>query len=419
MNDSETQTRIHVAIAGPRMHYSVPRVLQQAGLLGKFFTGNYIGNKPWLLTVVAALARVAPRSFASGLLGLQAENVPPEAVTSFEWFGIRSRLRQRKHWNTPEIVKVFADTARSFNELVIRAGLNDAKAVYGLSGASLEIFQQAKHDGLRCILEQIAPPQRIETALVRGESERWPGWQLRSYAARAADPLAEREEKEWMFADCIIGASEFTLNGVAECGVSETKCRLVPYGIDIGQYQPKLHRVPERGPKTINVLFVGEVGLRKGVPYLLEALRKLDSNLVRARLAGPVALESNMLDRYGRVAKFLGPVPRTKVAQLYQWADVLVFPTVSDGFGLVQIEALASGIPVIASRNCGSVVSDGVNGYIIPVRDSDVIAMAVDRYMSEPGLLAAHKEKAVQLSKQFGLDRYGQKLVSAIREVLG
>jgi glycosyltransferase involved in cell wall biosynthesis len=149
----------------------------------------------------------------------------------------------------------------------------------------------------------------------------------------------------------------------------------------------------------------------------LEALRKIGSKGVEARFAGEVVLDKKKLQRYKDESEFLGAVPRAEMGKLYQWADVLVLPSISEGFAIVQIEALASGIAVIATPNCGHIVRNGIDGQIVPIRDSDAVAEVLERYISEPDYLQQQKQAAWQGRERLGLAAYREKVVSIIREL--
>jgi glycosyltransferase involved in cell wall biosynthesis len=92
--------------------------------------------------------------------------------------------------------------------------------------------------------------------------------------------------------------------------------------------------------------------------------------------------------------RFLGPVDKATVERLYRASDVFLFPTLSDGFGLTQLEALGHGLPVIASANCGRVVEDRVNGLVLPEVSPETIAQAIMDLIRERDLLAKLKANA-------------------------
>jgi glycosyltransferase involved in cell wall biosynthesis len=114
----------------------------------------------------------------------------------------------------------------------------------------------------------------------------------------------------------------------------------------------------------VNVLFLGQINLRKGGGRLLDAMRLLRDEPVELTLVGPAEIDPSAWADLPKV-RWMGPVPRSEVARFYQEADVFILPTLSDGYALTQLEALSQGLPVIASRCCGGAVEHGRNGWVL------------------------------------------------------
>jgi glycosyltransferase involved in cell wall biosynthesis len=109
---------------------------------------------------------------------------------------------------------------------------------------------------------------------------------------------------------------------------------------------------------------------------------------------------------------FHGRATRDEICRWYRSAHLFVLPTLSDGFAITQIEAMANGLPVIATPNCGSVVSDGVDGFLVPSRDPESLARVIRRYLENPECLESHHRAALRKSKQFSLQRVGTALLA-------
>ena len=129
----------------------------------------------------------------------------------------------------------------------------------------------------------------------------------------------------------------------------------------------------------MRVLFLGQVCLRKGVHKLFDAIRILQKEPIEFWFVGPVQIEVPADLRADPRVKWLDVMPRDAVAEYYRNADVFIFPTLSDGFGLTQLEAQSWKLPVIASRYCGSVVQDEINGLLLDEVSGSAIA---DAFMS-------------------------------------
>ena len=163
---------------------------------------------------------------------------------------------------------------------------------------------------------------------------------------------------------------------------------------------------------ALNVLFCGAVTVRKGVPYLLEAARRLASHQFRFRLVGPVSLPDAIRRDFSRRCDLAGPVPRPSMPGHYRWADVLVLPSICEGSATVCYEALAAGLPVITTPNAGSVVRDGIEGYIVPIRDGAAMAQKLDLLASAPRLRAELAANAAARSLHYTVSHYAARLLS-------
>jgi glycosyltransferase involved in cell wall biosynthesis len=146
--------------------------------------------------------------------------------------------------------------------------------------------------------------------------------------------------------------------------------------------------------QRLKALFLGSVILRKGVGQLFDALRMLKSEPVDFIFAGPIGVR--IPDDIAKMpnVRFLGAVDKATATRLYRESDAFLFPTLSDGFGLTQLEALGHGLPVIASKNCGHVVEDRVNGLVLREVTPEAIAEALMEVARDRELLAELKSNA-------------------------
>jgi hypothetical protein len=187
--------RFIVAQLGARMHYAVPRIFHDAGVLERLYTDSYLGNKPWLERALGVMPAFLRSGGAGRLLGRKDVGIPPAKVTSFDAFGLQYARARRRANGPVELVRVYADFARRFCERIV-AHRPDADTVWGFDGAALELFRWAKVRGMLCVLEQTSAPKRLARDLIAEELERWPGWEPGLQLRSGSDPLAEREEEE-------------------------------------------------------------------------------------------------------------------------------------------------------------------------------------------------------------------------------
>ena len=284
-------------------------------------------------------------------------------------------------------------------EVYRRRGLGADATALGYTCANLEQFRLARQVGARTIHVQVDPG---------------PAWYATRAAAYAANPGAgpaptipstgflDRLREEMALADRLIVHSAHSLRSLAAAGFDTSRGLVVPPAfMPTGPGRPR-HLLPGR---PLRVLFVGYVNLAKGFHVLAEACRTLGAD-VALTVVGGRQLPPAYLRQIAPDAEFTGHVAQAEVARRMAAADVLVFPTLSDGFGLVQLEAMAQGLPVIATDACGEVVRDGVDGFVFPAGDAEALVARLRRLRREPDLYAAMSRAALIRATEFSPDRH-------------
>lgn len=403
--------RIIIAQIGARRHYAIPAILERAGLLERFYTD--LCANVGLLGLAGRMVptKVQPKGLKR-MLGRRVEGVPAAKIRCFPLFALQ-RIRQRTKVATPgDRLRSWVTANRQFCELVLRRGLGDADTVYAFNGAALEWFQYAKSHGLRTILEQTSAPVELEQRMLAEERQQWPGWESEGAAPNDWQPMADRERGEWELADRIICGSDYVYHAIAEQGGPVERCRVVPYAA-ADRFFADAPRTAPRHP--LRVLFVGTVCLGKGVPYLMQAAEQLRSEEVHCRVVGPVNVSDDAVGQLRACLELTGPVPRSEMARQYQWADVLVLPSISEGSANVCYEALAAGLPVITTPHAGSVLRDGQEGFLVPIRCAESIADRIMRLAGDVSLYQQMSEQARTRAAEFTWERYADRLVNVLR----
>jgi glycosyltransferase involved in cell wall biosynthesis len=163
----------------------------------------------------------------------------------------------------------------------------------------------------------------------------------------------------------------------------------------------------------LRVLTVGGVGLRKGSPYVLAAARAL-AGLATFRMVGAIEALPQAVAKLSEAVELTGPIPRSDMRAHFAWADVFLLPSLCEGSATVVYEALAASLPVICTQNTGSVVRNGVEGEIVPIRDSEMIADALAGLARDPERRRDMAEQAARRAKSFDLAAYGRRLMDAL-----
>lgn len=397
-------TSVIVSQLGSRMHYAVPRVLDQSGTLNRFFT-DIIAHRglPRLTRIVPPVLRPAA---LRRLAGRSPSGISDEKITTFQRFGFSYALRRLKDHDGSRATEISLWAAEQFSRLVIQHGFENATTFYGISGECLEQIEYAKSKGLKTIVEQINAPRVYLEKLMAEESDRFPEWASQKRSDPFIEAYSGREKDEWRTADLIICGSEFVRAKLLEFGIDARRCAVVPYGVDTRQFS--VTRRPHLREK-LRVLSVGAVGLRKGSQYIFEAAGKL-SKIAEFRLVGPCLSPPKIVRSISSRLEVVGAIPRAEILSQYAWADVFLLPSICEGSATVIYEALAAGLPVICTSHAGSVVQHELEGLIIPIRSSDAIVDSIERLSNNRNLLEYMATNAKQRALKYNLEEYGRQL---------
>lgn len=408
--------QVLVTQIGARRHYAVPAALQQAGMLAGLYTDVSMAA-PWLRALGTVLKPDMRLPGWKSLQGRTHPGVTDDKVTclwSSPWAMWKSRQRS-KHLG--QYARWVAQN-EAFGHDVVRRGFGKADAVYAFNGAAVEIFEGAKAKGLKCILDMTIAPLEVVEQLLTEERQRFPNLELVEHTSDSPDELISRERREWSLADLILCGSEYVAETLAEVGVDRSKCRVARWGYS----GPTVPRAPTANNSQIRILIAGTVELRKGIPYVLQAAKLLDDPRFHFRFVGPNRLNMSVIkERFltppSRCQiEFPGPVPRSEMSREYQNADVLLHASLAEGSANVCYEAMAHGLPVVATPNAGSTTKDGITGFLIPVRDPEAIAQAISRLAVSEEFRHSMGEAARQVASGLTLQEYQLQLAQTVRE---
>jgi glycosyltransferase involved in cell wall biosynthesis len=201
-----------------------------------------------------------------------------------------------------------------------------------------------------------------------------------------------RLRAERQLADTILVPSPFVEQSLIKHGVPPHRIVTIPFGVVERQFAP---RTEQRDPATFRGVFVGPIGLRKGVRYLLEAWRRLAIPNGELLLVGWLEERGReILDEYEGLYRWIPGVPKYELQRWYAESDVFLFPTLAEGSALVSYEAMAAALPIVTTSNCGSVARDGLDGFIVPPRDVDGLCAAISALHEDPVRRRAMGESA-------------------------
>jgi glycosyltransferase involved in cell wall biosynthesis len=381
---------------GAREHYAVPRALLAAGMPCQLVTDAWVQNRSPLGRVKRSLRDRYHRDIAE---------IP---VNAWNWgsivFELRARLTglrgwalilARNRWFQRQVVK----RLRDYQTTDHGPPTNDrghlcskllppcsSPVLFAYSYAALEPFRFAKKHGWRTVLGQVDPGPSEERIVARLYEEN----PLQHGQWRPAPPgyWADWRE-ECRLADHIVVNSTWSQQCLIEEGAPAEKLRVIPLAYEakgpqrsgVRDQKSDTKGYPERftPERPLRALFLGQINLRKGVGPLMDAARLLRDEPVEFWMVGPIQIEVPADLRDNPKFRWTGPVPRSAAVKYYRDADVFLFPTFSDGFGLTQLEAQARQLPIVATKFCGEVVRHGVNGVIL----AEVSAHAISSVLIE------------------------------------
>lgn len=396
-----------VAQLGARRHYAIPSMLHEAGMLETLYT-DICAVKGWPL-ILNALPKAWRPDGVKRLLGRIPYGVPSAKIRAFTQFGWKYQ-RLRSNAATPsEVTLAHIWAGKHFFDLILRAGLGEASGVYTFNGAGLELLTEARNRGLKTVMDQTMAPFEIEQQLLVNEHQKFPGWETPKGMDKYMPDYIERERAEWEQSDLILCGSEFVRDGIAACGGPTERCRVVPFGVN--NRFSAIERVAHEGP--LRVLTIGGLGLRKGSPYVLAASKAMQGKAV-FRMVGGGSVSPREFKELASHVELTGALPRSEIWEQLAWADVFFLPSLCEGSAMVVYEALSAGLPVICTPNSGSVVRNGIEGYIVPACDIDTMVKSLDSLVGNPHLLHELGTNARTRAGDYGLDKYRARLLAAL-----
>ena len=286
------------------------------------------------------------------------------------------------------------------------AALPPADLFHGWPASCLRTLRAARKRDMVTVVERASSHPATQRRLLDQERERW-GVGRRTPSWNHDRSVAEIEE-----ADYVVIPSDFVRASMLEAGVPETKLVQIPFGADLERFHPET----SSGDHPFRVVFAGQICLRKGVPDLLEAWRRLDLRGAELWLVGQVRPDfAPLRPRWEGLPGLHYMGYSERLPELLRQCDVFALPTLEEGSALVTYEALASGLPVVTTPNAGSVVRDGKDGYVVPIRDCDALCQRLWDLHEDAGLRRRLGASARQRAEAFPWSRYREELVARYR----
>jgi starch synthase len=403
-----------VAVPGRILNvWQAALALQQENLLQSFETGFYFNPDSWLGHAIQWLPQRTRAAVERELRRRYDAELDPRLIRAYSGSDLLYSLVARSGVNDDLAERVMFWRNERFEQAVARVVLSrPPAAVVCYETVALPIFEAAEKIGALKIMDVLIGHLSVGLPLLEEEISLHPDF-ADAFPIASARHYLGRCRKEDLAADVLLVPSDYVRDTLISIGVAAERIVLVPYAVDLARFAPRTTS-PE-ADQPFRLLFVGQIGLRKGIPYLLEAFRRLrlpDAELV---LLGKFAGRGKGFARYEGTFRHVDYVPYTDVPAFMRDADLFVYPSLHEGSALAIYEAMASGLPVITTPNSGSVVRDGIDGYIVPIRDVDALAERIETLYRDRERCRQMGQSARERSEQFSWAAYRSRLVSAIK----
>ena len=402
-------SRFIVAHNGARHGYAVPYSLAKLGLLERFYT-DICGNVG--CGALLAQGKVLP-FVGDRLQRLAGRQVPTEIQPITYTFALPNiRWLTRTTFSSQDESHQFCLSCLKSLELgraMVQKGFGNATHLYSMLGEFSPLLVAAEQQGLKVIsdvyillsTEQILAEERI----------RFPTWEPPA-------PNYDGIRQELLPEDVLLTRTHFFIcpseavqdDLIYNFDVKPSQTAVVPYGVNPIFLELKPNPIPRR------ILFAGTANLRKGIHYLAMAAEQLSQSGYKYefRVAGDV--DKSVAEKpICKHLTFLGRIPRDRIHQEFCTADVFVLPSLAEGSAGVTYEALGAGIPVVTTKASGSVVRDGIEGYIVPERNPKALARAIVEIVENRGKREEMAIAARERAQNFTWEKYGDRLTTALK----
>ena len=378
------------AVFGVFHHFELAQQLQRRGHLRRIYS-----TWPW--------AR------------LRREGLPRELVSTFPLVHTTDYLLRRAHLYSRALDMRFNHWNSLSFDAWTRRRIEACDAFIAISGAGLTTGPLVQSRGGKFICDRGSTHQRFQDQMMAEEYRRWG-----VRPPPTAPHILRREEELYATADAITVPSTVAWRSFVEMGVAAQKVHVIPYGVRLDRFAPADAPAADR----FDVLFAGQISLRKGIPYLLEAFRRVRHPRKRLTLVGAVQDDMRGLLRTMPLddVVFTGAVAQSELAARMSRSHVLALASVEEGLALVMGQAMTCGCPVVATKATGAedLFSDGVEGFIVGDRDIDVLADRLQRLADDAGLRTQMGATALDEVKSLGgWNVYGDRWDALLHQLTG
>lgn len=392
---------------------AVLRGLHDAGIIYKFHTaiGVFPGDVLNYLSQYGPLKEISRRRFDPDL----------KSVTATSPFMELSRLLSSKlgmkrlvqhETGIFSVDAIYQSLDKKVAHSLKKASQNGVKAVYAYEDGAFHTFKEAKKQGMECLYDLPIGYWKTARALLNEEIERWPEWRATLHGFKDSESKLLRKDEELALANRIFVASSFTAKTLENYPGKLAPITVIPYGFP----EPVKNRVYEKGKKPIKLLFVGGLSQRKGIANMFAAVDALMPHVQLTLVGRKSTNDCEALNKALAKHRWIPSLSHTQVLEQMREHDVLLFPSLFEGFGLVITEAMSQGTPVITTdRTAGpDLIRHDVNGWLVEAGSTLALQNCIEHLIKNPEKIAKVGNAAIETAKQRPWHVYGNELAKAI-----
>jgi glycosyltransferase involved in cell wall biosynthesis len=386
----------HVQNAALAMH--------EAGQLDHLATGLVDAPQSRVQKLLGAAGKMVGIDLAAEFARRRVALLPPDKIRARPWGELLRASVARVDRDQRFSDLVWEQTEGAFDRAVARSLHSGLTGVYGFEYGSRRTFEKARSMGLTAVYEMPAPEPVFVHELLQREREKFRELEtpFSRHVARREPMWIEHRRREWDSANLVIAASRFTAESYERAGWGAGKVRVVPLGAPPAIDEESAEKGGTGGKEKLRVVWAGTLNVRKGAHYALEAWRAHDLHRhAELHAFGAAALPPRLLQELPRGVYLHGSIAREQLWREFLAADVLLFPTLCDGFGMVVTEAWSRGLPVITTSRAGASerLEAGRSGWLIDPGSAAAIAEAVQRAASDRETLRGMRLHALAAAK--------------------
>ncbi|MCP2045726.1 glycosyltransferase family 4 protein [Pontibacter sp. HSC-36F09] len=292
------------------------------------------------------------------------------------------------------------------------------KAIYAYEDGAEFSFMEAKKHPIKCFYDLPTGYWRAAKRLLEAERELRPEWASTMTGFSDSLKKLDRKDNELRLANCIFVASNFVAETLKEYPGQLAPIEVIPYGFPSVAENRTYRRFS--GKQPLKVLFVGKLTQQKGVAVLFDAAEKL-RKFIQLTVVGHKAVDNcPALDAALSKHTWIPSLPHHRILELMREHDLLIFPSLFDGFGLVITEAMSQGTPVITThRTAGpDLIEHGKNGWLVQAGSTDALIQAMVGCIERPDSIAEVGYQAMETAIKRPWVMYQIDLAAAIRRQL-